>query len=207
MLFKTLIILCFVFFSACSSKPKILDISSKNNIELNKDSKILIVKQKKTKQQLARFDYYANNTPVVLEMQKRLLQKGYNVKAMPLTLFNTSSVDDIKEIAKRYDVDKIIVLKENYEVKGSLNIFALGYLTIIGMYIFPGNNMSSACTLDADIYDVKNNTSTEGLKVETNSGTYLYRIGNSESVIRASMFKSGDLALNIILDKFNIEAK
>jgi rhombotail lipoprotein len=65
-------------------------------------------------------------------------------------------VKQARILAARFDADTVLILKNKVEVKASSNPLAIFYLTIVGMWIFPGSEREYKVTFNSALWDSRN---------------------------------------------------
>lgn len=192
-----------IFFLSCSTSKELTGVDPKiERDSLFKGHTTLIIKQRKEIEHYAKFSYYSNYTTLIDEVNKDLTAQGYKVIASQVPVFSTSSRDDIRALAGRYAADRVLLLSERYTKEGSVNVLALSYLTIIGMYFFPGNSMKAVCTLEAELLNPENGETIKLVSGIASSHKYVYRIGNSDSALYASYLESMKRSKEILISNF-----
>ena len=66
------------------------------------------------------------------------------------TIFRTSSVVDLRSYAAMFGCDAVFSYREQRVYDASLNFWSLLYPSLIGMFLFPGNNLQVALKWDVE---------------------------------------------------------
>jgi hypothetical protein len=114
---------------------------------------------------------------------------------------NDSRLNSVKKariLAARFDADTVLILKNKVEVKSSSNVLSIFYLTILGIWIFPGTERDYKVTFHSALWDARNE--------------FLYATAESEAVAKATRplgwFNDEDNIIKLkaeALDKIKIE--
>jgi hypothetical protein len=198
---KYILLLFISILQSCSTSKELVSIDLKKGQDsLLKSHTILIIKARKEAEHYARFSYYSNYTTLIEEVKKDLQGRGYKVLASQVPVFSTASRDDIRALAARYGADRVLLLNERYSRDSNINILAVTYVTIIGMYFFPGNSMRATCTIEADLINPDTGESVRQVLGIASSHKYVYRIGNADSALYASHLESMKKAKDLLID-------
>lgn len=91
------------------------------------------------------------------------------------SITNDSRLNSVKKarlLASRFDADTVLILKNNVEIKSEGNILSLFYLTIVGIWIFPGTEREYKVTFHSALWDSRNE--------------FLYATAESEATAKAT---------------------
>jgi len=83
-------------------------------------------------------------------LKKTLAGEGICI-ASQVPVVSTASVEEIRALAARYGADRVLMINERYSRDSSINVLALTYLSIIGMYFFPGKFNARNLTLEGQL--------------------------------------------------------
>jgi len=170
-----------------------------------KEDSVLIVLKKDKFENISRFNYYTLNNDLIIYLSKKIEPNVLKVISNLNSFFSTSTDEEIKAYAKLFNCNKIVVIDTNYSFKSNLNVFSLGYLTVIGIFFFPGNSLAVDLALELSIIDTKKGELVYNNKYSSSSSKYLYRLGNSQAVLYSAIDELNHKIINVIkLGKENI---
>lgn len=179
---------------SCSTKNDIIK-KTKCTFPLKKETKVFIINKKDKFENLARFNYYTVDTSLTKNISNLLTENGNSNQTLVNSNFSSESIEEAKALASLYGYDKVMFLDANYSVNSNLNILAITYITLIGIYIFPGNSIETSLDLNIDLIDVKTGSNLFSQKFISKSHRYLYRLGNSQSVLKSAITEANDKAV------------
>lgn len=176
---------------SCSTKS---DILKKTNctVPLKSGDKVFVINKKDKFENIARFNYYTIDTNLISKLATFLKSQNISNQYLINSNFSTETIEDAKTLASLYGYEKLMFIDSNYKINSNLNILALGYITIVGMYIFPGNSISASIDMNMEIVDIKTNKTLYNNNFISKSHKYLYRLGNSQSVIKSSITEANE---------------
>ena len=179
---------------SCSTKSNI--VKNENIKKLKIKEKILIINKKDKIENIARFNFYSLNTDLLLKLSELLKTNGIKNELLLNSTFSTSSIEDIQTLAALYGYNKVLVIDTDFKIKSNVNILSLTYLTIVGIFIFPGNSLYTNLDVDINLYDVKTGASLYSNSIKSKSHKYVYRLGNTQSVLKSSISEASISFLN-----------
>lgn len=191
---RILICLIILVLTSCSTRSDIIK-KTKSIFPLKKGDKIFVINKKDKFENLARFNYYTVDTDINRGLSNLLKEKGFKTQTLVNSNFSTESVEEARTLAALYGFDKMLFVDSNYNIKSNLNVLAVTYITLIGIYIFPGNSIYTTIDLNIELFDVKKGATLFSEKFETKSHKYLYRLGNTQSVIKSSISEANKKAI------------
>lgn len=79
-----------------------------------------------------------------------------NIEIIPDTyLKRVSGFDGLDQVSRLYDLDVMALVSYDQVFSSSENKAAISYLTIVGMFLIPGNDNSTQTFVDTAVFDIK----------------------------------------------------
>jgi len=180
---KKILMLCLFF----TYKEMYSNTNELKHLPVKNNENIFIVHKKDKFESLSRFNYYTLNNKLIIDFTKKIEENNNKVFPILNSFFLTEKEDEIKDLAKLYNAEKIIILEPAYKFNSSLNVFSIFYLTVVGIFFSPGNNLSVDLDLNINVIDTKTSSSIYNASFRSSSSKYLYRLGNSQAVLHSAI--------------------
>jgi hypothetical protein len=135
---------------------------------------------------------------------KNIFEKIINANHIPI---NSEKTDDLFFVASRLGAKNILEIKEQYEVKSSLNILSALYVTLVGLYLFPGNAIQAECLVEGKLYHMPDGKAVMKKNSSAFSESYFYRPGAHEFMKYWVLGQAAKRASESLVVKFEREMR
>ena len=142
----------------------------------------------------ARFNRWASQSKGEASLKQALIDKGITtrVELANAGAFRTQEDEDLKYLAARMGCDSIFSYRETLNPNTTFNMLSIFYITLVGMFIFPGNNLQMEVTWDVKLFPIKGGESLFEGAWHGTSNLYHFRPGSFYFVFAQAYTKTVD---------------